>query len=76
MGDVRAVLAGGLPPTLTLLSPAVASSDGEYELSVRVTPGSVAAGVGELKLFINGAEVPSRGVSPLGGGVITQQKFR
>ena len=73
VGDVRAVLAAGLPPTLTLLSPAEASSDGQYELRVRVTPGSEAAGVGELKLFINGAEVPSRGVSPPGGGVITQR---
>ena len=71
--NVRTVLAGGLPPTLTLLSPASADSDGEYELSVRVTQGSPSAGVGELKLFINGAEVPSRGISPPGGGVVTQR---
>jgi WD40 repeat protein len=73
IGDVRAVLAGGLPPTVTLLSPAAAESDGEYELSVRITPARPGAGVGELKLFINGAEVQARAVSPSGGGVVTQR---
>jgi len=73
IGDVSAVLAGGLPPTLALLSPATAQSDGEFEFKVQVTPGSPGAAVGELKLYINGAEVPSRAVSPAGGGVVTQR---
>jgi hypothetical protein len=73
IGDVRAVLAAGLPPTVRLLSPATAESDGEYELRVRISPAHPGAGVGELKLFINGAEVQGRAVSPPGGGVVTQR---
>ena len=75
IGDIRAVLAGGLPPTVELLSPAQANADanGEYELRVRVTPASPGAGVGALRLFINGAEVQGRGVSPKGGGTVTQR---
>lgn len=71
IGDVRQVLAGGLPPTVTLLSPAEADSSGEYELKLRVDPAN--AGVGELKLFIDGAEVRARTVAPPGGGVVTQR---
>jgi WD40 repeat protein len=73
IGNVRVVLAGGLPPTVTLMSPARAESDGEYELSVRIVPAQPGSRVGELKLFINGAEVPGRAVSPPGGGVVTQR---
>ena len=73
IGNVRTVLAGGLPPTVTLLSPATAESDGDYELSVRVDPAQLGGRVGELKLFINGAEVPARAPSPPGGGVVTQR---
>lgn len=70
-GDVRTVLADGQPPTVELLSPATVSSSGEVDLSARITPGT--GPVGELKLTINGAEVPARAVSPSGGGVVTQR---
>ena len=71
VGDVRAVLAGGRPPTVELLSPALTRSDGEVDFSVHITPGG--GPVGELKLTINGSEVPARGVAPPGGGVVTQR---
>jgi hypothetical protein len=72
IGDVRSVLAAGLPPTVELLSPAAATSEGDYELRVRVTPGSPGARVGRLRLFINGAEVQARApLLPPGGGEAT-----
>jgi DNA-binding beta-propeller fold protein YncE len=73
IGDVRTVLAEGLPPALELLSPARAQSDGEYELSVRIKPGGPGHRIGEVRLFINGAEVPFRSLSPPGGGVVSQR---
>ena len=73
IGDVRSVLAGGLPPRVELLSPANADSDGSYDLSVRITPDS--GGVGVLRLFVNGAEIPAArdGDAPPGGGTVTQR---
>jgi hypothetical protein len=73
IGDVRGVIAGGLPPSVTLLSPAADESTGEYDLRVRISPARPGERVGELKVFINGAEVPSRGASPPGGGEVTQR---
>jgi WD40 repeat protein len=74
IGDVRTVLAGDLPPTVTLLSAAVAdSTSGEYTLTARITPGRPGARVGELQVTVNGAAVQSRASSPAGGGVVTQR---
>jgi hypothetical protein len=56
-----------------LLSLRPLGSGNEYELKARVTPASAQAGVGELKLFINGVEVQGRGEAPLGGGLVTQR---
>jgi WD40 repeat protein len=71
IGDVRAVLAGGLPPRVELLSAATVETAGEYELTVRVTPTS--GGAGPLRLRINGMEVAARGDAPPGGGTVTQR---
>ena len=73
IGDVRAVLAGGLPPKVTLLSPATADSTASTSCACASNPAGAGGRMGELKLFINGAEVPSRAVSPPGGGVVTQR---
>ena len=73
LGDVGSVLSGGLPPKVSLLSPLVASSDGEYELRVKVEPARAGDTVGALRLFINGAEVRSREIAPPGGGMVTQR---
>lgn len=72
-GDVGSVLSGGLPPKVSLLSPLVASSDGDYEFRVKVEPARAGDSVGALRLFINGAEVRSREIAPPGGGVVTQR---
>ena len=71
VGDVAEVLAAGRPPVVELLSPAVVESRGEVEFSVRINAGG--GSVGDLRLTINGAEVPTRAVSPPGGGVVTQR---
>jgi len=73
LGDVGSVLSGGLPPKVSLLSPLVASSDGDYDLRVKIEPARAGDTVGALRLFINGAEVRSRAISPPGGGVVTQR---
>jgi hypothetical protein len=74
IGDVRTVFAGGLPPTVTLLSDAVAeSASGEYALKVRITPGSPGARVGGLQLAVNGAAVQPHAIAPAGGGVVTER---
>jgi WD40 repeat protein len=73
IGDVRTVLAGDLPPTVTLLSPPVAESDnGNYEIKVRITPSRPGGRVGELQLTVNGAAVQSRELYPAGGGEVTR----
>lgn len=71
IGDVRTVLAGDLPPRVELLSRASADTDGDYDLTVRITPGR--GSVGRLTLRINGAEVAARGEAPPGGGTVTQR---
>lgn len=74
VGDVHSVLSQGLPPTIALLSPAEAvSPNGEYELRLQVTPPAPGARVGNLRIFVNGAEINSRAPSPPGGGVVTQR---
>jgi hypothetical protein len=72
-GDVRTVLAGDLPPTVTLLSPPVAESDsGDYELKVRITPSHPGVRVGELQLTVNGAAIQSPELYPAEGGEVTR----
>jgi len=71
IGDVRTVLAAGLPPQIELLSPAVVETDGDYELRVRVTPAS--GGAGPLRVRINGVQIATRGAAPPGGGIVTER---
>jgi WD40 repeat protein len=71
IGDVRAVLAGGVPPRVELVSAATVETEGEYDLVVRVTPAS--GGLGPLRVRINGMEVTARGVAPPGGGLVTER---
>jgi len=73
VGDVRAVLAQGLPPELgePTLTPL---GDGEYDLSVAVTPRS--GGLGRPSIRVNGVEqAPSREV-PVGGNFNQRLRFQ
>jgi len=59
LGDIRQVLAGGLPPDVELLSPsATISSDGDYLLQVRVK--NRGGGIDRLIYRIDGVEVAGR----------------
>jgi WD40 repeat protein len=59
IGDVRDVLAGGLPPELELLSPAESESqDGEFVLQFRVKERS--GGRGRVVYRVNGVEIQAR----------------
>jgi WD40 repeat protein len=63
LGDVRQVLSAGLAPQLELLSPAEVTTDGEYELRVRIRERT--GGVGHVEIKVNGAE--GRSSAPTGG---------
>ncbi|HJY81283.1 MAG TPA: caspase family protein, partial [Candidatus Binatia bacterium] len=58
IGDVRQVLAGGLPPELELLSPAEAQSDGEFVLRFKVK--DQGGGIGRAVYRVNGQELEGR----------------
>jgi len=61
VGDVRQVLAGGLPPKVELLSPAeVESEDGEVEIEVRVTDRG--GGIGRLRYLVGDREIEGRSI--------------
>lgn len=73
VGDVRAVLAQGLPPELgePMLTPL---GDGEYALNMAVTPRS--GGLGRASIRVNGVEqAPSREV-PAGGPFNQRLRFQ
>jgi WD40 repeat protein len=71
IGDIQSVLAGGLPPDLELLSPAESSSDGNFELRMRVK--NRGGGVGRVVFRIDGAEIQGRAVGiPVPGGETAQ----
>jgi hypothetical protein len=65
VGDVREVLAAGLPPEIALVSAASASVSDAYELRVRVKGRS--GGVGRVEIRVNGVEVQGRADPPTGG---------
>jgi WD40 repeat protein len=69
LGDVRNVLAEGLPPQLDLLSPAQTDTQGEYLLKVRVKDRG--GGVGRLVYRIDGVEVEGRPADIPGASVGT-----
>jgi WD40 repeat protein len=58
LGDVRSVLAGGLPPKLHLLSPAQAESTGDYAIKLKVQ--DQGGGVARIVYKIDGVERHSR----------------
>jgi hypothetical protein len=60
IGDIKAVLASGLPPDLELLSPAESDSDGDFELRVRVK--NRGGGTGRVVYRVDGAEIQGRAV--------------
>ncbi len=66
VGDVRRILALSLPPEIELLSGTEASTDGDYELKLRITPR--AGGIGRVLLRKDGvAQEAGRGEAPIGG---------
>ncbi len=73
VGDVRQLLARGLPPEIELLSDPNPTVAGDYELKIRITPR--AGGVGRVVLRVNGVEQePGRDPAPTGG--IYSQRLR
>lgn len=60
IGDIRAILAGGLPPELERLSPAESQSAGEFDLKFRVK--NRGGGVGRVVYRVDGVEFAGRDV--------------
>ncbi|SMF96893.1 WD domain-containing protein, G-beta repeat-containing protein [Methylomagnum ishizawai] len=73
LGDVREVLAQGLPPKLELLSPAEARTGGEYRLELRLR--DQGGGIGPLKIRIDGSEIEGRPADIPGGGDTVSRLF-
>ena len=74
IGDVRTVLAKGLPPQLELLSPAQVTQSGEdFVLNFRVT--DQGGGIGQIVYRINGREIEGRpeGIPPVGSGQVNRR---
>jgi WD40 repeat protein len=62
IGDVATILAGGLPPTLELLSPANSQTSGAFELQFRAK--NQGGGVGRVVYRVDGIEIEGRPVAP------------
>ncbi|MCP4538882.1 MAG: hypothetical protein GY832_17240 [Chloroflexi bacterium] len=64
IGDVRQVLAGGLPPAITLIDGAqVSSREGEYSLKLQLDDRG--GGIGKVLIYVDGvqqAKIPARAV--------------
>ena len=73
VGDVRQLLARGLPPEIELLSEPRPTVEGDYELKLRITPR--AGGVGRVVLRVNGVE-QEPGRDPLPAGGVYSQRLR
>lgn len=74
LGDVRAVLARGLPPVLQLLSPAQVTQSGEdVVLQFQVT--DQGGGIGPILYRINEREIDGRpeGIPPVGSGQVSRR---
>jgi hypothetical protein len=69
LGDVRQVLAGGLPPKIELLSPAQIDSEGEYLLKARFK--DQGGGIGRFIYRIDGVEIEGRPADIPGAGADT-----
>jgi len=65
VGDVRTLLAGALPPELTLRSAAEATVDEDYELKLHIAPRS--GGVGRVQISLDGVPQPDSREVPVGG---------
>ncbi len=73
VGDVRQLLARGLPPEIELLSEPRPTVEGDYELKLRITPRP--GGVGRVVLRVNGVE-QEPGRDPLPAGGVYSQRLR
>ena len=76
IGDVRTVLAKGLPPQLELLSPAQVTQSGEdFVVNFRVT--DQGGGIGQIVYRINGREIEGRpeGIPLVGSGGQVNRRF-
>jgi hypothetical protein len=74
VGDVAAILAGGLPPELALLSPAESQSQGEFEFQFKVT--DAGGGIGRVVYRIDGVEIQGRDAGiPLVGQGVQNRRF-
>ena len=74
LGDVRTVLARGLPPELELLSPAQVTQSGEdVVLQFKVT--DQGGGIGQIIYRINEREIEGRpeGIPPVGSGQVSRR---
>ena len=76
IGDVRTVLAQGLPPQLELLSPAQVTQSGEdFVVNFRVT--DQGGGIGQIVYRIDGREIEGRpeGIPLVGSGGQVNRRF-
>jgi WD40 repeat protein len=74
IGDVRTVLARGLPPKMELLSPAqVTQSGADFVLTLSVT--DQGGGIGQIVYRINGREIEGRpeGIPSVGSGHVSRR---
>ncbi len=69
IGDVAAIMSGGLPPQLALVSPAESQSQGDFLFQFRVS--NAGGGVGRVVYRIDGVEIQGReaGITLPGQGV-------
>ncbi|MBZ5726889.1 MAG: caspase family protein [Acidobacteriia bacterium] len=69
IGDVAAIMAGGLPPDLALVSPAESQSHGDFEFRFKVT--DAGGGIGRVVYRIDGVEIQGReaGIALPGQGI-------
>lgn len=74
IGDIRVVLAGGLPPDLERLSPAESQSTGEFDLKFRLK--NRGGGIGRVVYRVDGVEQAGREVGiPLPGSDTVNRRF-
>jgi hypothetical protein len=74
IGDIAAVLRGGLPPDLELLSPAESQSQGDFILQFRVK--NRGGGTGRVVYRVDGVEIEGRPVDiPLSGHDVSNRRF-
>ena len=74
IGDVATILAGGLPPTLELLSPADSQSPGAFEFQLRAK--DQGGRIGRVVYKVDGIEIEGRPIAPrLPGQDVLNRRF-